>query len=418
MNKKIKSSELNNRLLAIGQVTMTGIKTFHMLKRDGVNVSMFFDKDFRVISKKYNDIPIFPWSNFYGAYIILTISSRYEELRKLLVESCGYDDEHIIYLEDIEFECSESDVANDFDWQWIKDNTSNPAESYISYRLSLFKHKFSESAFMPWLAVDINSKCTLNCKYCYAQMPYYTNDKKRNYDIDKIIVNMDYLLDRVDYIPYLWILGGEPLLHPGLDKLIDYLNCEKVQNKVVHADILTNGTLLFSEKAIAALKRNPLFWRISVSPYREHSKKQYDVFSQLSEADIPYYSRYMVYWQKFGLVIEPDSFDENGIRKKCQKCICRNMHLVEDYIFRCPVLAHFVNLKKIPYDERNSFDCTKEYTKEMLQDYYNDICPGMAYCNGNHQTRISKAEVDDFGGDFIPVAEQAEGIIPYTRYEY
>lgn len=417
MKTKIKSSELKNKRLVIGQITLTSIKTYHMLKKDGIDISMFFDKDFRLISQKYDHTAIFPWSNFYGAYIILTIPSRYKELRNLLVEFCGYDDEHIIYLEDIEFICNESDIENDLDWEWIKNYTANPSDMYRSYKNSLLKDKYKQDVFAPLLAIDVNNKCTLNCKYCYTQMPYYQNSEKRNYDIDKIIANIDKLLDKVDYIPYLWILGGEPLLHPELDKLIDYLNSPKVVNKVVYAEILTNGTLLLSDRAVAALKRNPLYWRVSVSPYGEHSRKQYELFSQLSEAGIPYYSRYMVYWQKFGRVTEPQSFDEDEIRAKCEMCVCKNMHMSENYIYRCPVLAHFVALKKIPFDERNSFDCTGDYTKEMLREYFNGVCPGMAYCNGNHQLYISETEADEFAGDFVPVAEQAEGVISYKRYE-
>lgn len=417
MKTRIKSSELKNKFLAIGQITMTSIKAYHMLKKDGIEISMFFDKDFRLISQRYDNTAIFPWSNFYGAYIILTVPSRYKELRNFLVEFCGYDDEHIIYLEDIEFMCDESDIENDLDWEWIKDYTANPSDMYIAYKTSLFKNKYKEDVFSPDLAVDINNKCTLNCKYCYAQMPYYLNSEKRNYDISNIIANLDKLIDKVDYIPYLWILGGEPLLHPELDKLIDYISSEKVVNKVVHADILTNGTLLLSEQAVAALKRNPLYWRVSVSPYGKHSGKQHELFSQLSEAGIPYYSRYMVYWQKFGLVTAPKTLDEDEIREKCEMCVCRNMHLSEKYIYRCPVLAHFVELKRVPFDARNSFDCTENYTKEMLREYFNGVCPGMAYCNGNHQTYISETEADKFAGDFVPVAEQAEGVLTYKRYE-
>ena len=116
MKTRIKSSELKNKFLAIGQITMTSIKAYHMLKKDGIEISMFFDKDFRLISQRYDNTAIFPWSNFYGAYIILTVPSRYKELRNFLVEFCGYDDEHIIYLEDIEFMCDESDIENDLDW--------------------------------------------------------------------------------------------------------------------------------------------------------------------------------------------------------------------------------------------------------------------------------------------------------------
>ena len=112
---KIKSYELIGKRVAIGQITFTTIKTYHMLKKDGVDVAMFFDRDYRLQHTKYRNTPIFPWSNFHDTYVILTISSRYSELKKMLIESCGYSEDRIILLDDILFECSESDVSNEYD---------------------------------------------------------------------------------------------------------------------------------------------------------------------------------------------------------------------------------------------------------------------------------------------------------------
>lgn len=79
---KIKSYELIGKRVAIGQITFTSIKTYHMLKKEGVDVAMFFDRDYRLQHIKYRNTPIFPWSNFHDTYVILTISSRYSELKK------------------------------------------------------------------------------------------------------------------------------------------------------------------------------------------------------------------------------------------------------------------------------------------------------------------------------------------------
>ena len=416
----MKSSELIGKKVALGQVTFTSINAWHMLKRDGVDVMTFFDKDYRLQHKQYKGTPIFPWANFHDLYIILTIPHRYEELKEMLVRTCGYSPDRILRLEDISFSCTEADVRDEYDWNWLAENTTNVADAYISSRQHMFRQKNSSDGMLitPYMAIDVNNRCTLNCEYCYTQMPYYQAEEKRDYDMDCIIDCFDSFLDKVDYIPYLWILGGEPLLHPRLHELIAFLNGKKAQEKVAHTDILTNGTLLFSDEAIRNIRQNPFFWRISISPYGIHSTRQLELFSQLNIAGIPYYSRYMVYWQKFGRVKEPETLEEESIRKKCEHCCCLNIHLTEGKLYRCPVLAHFVLLHKIPHNEKNAFDCSKPYTRAQLYDYLEHYAPGMAYCNANHQVYIQqKEEMDAWGGEMIPVASQAKGILPYKRYE-
>lgn len=38
----MKSSELIGKRICIGQITFTSIKAFHMFKRDGIDIAMFF----------------------------------------------------------------------------------------------------------------------------------------------------------------------------------------------------------------------------------------------------------------------------------------------------------------------------------------------------------------------------------------
>lgn len=418
-NYKIKSSELTGKRVAIGQITFTSIRTYHMLKKDGVDVAMFFDRDYRLQHTRYKGTPIFPWSNFHDAYVILTISTRYNELKKMLIESCGYPEDRILLLDDILFNCSGNDVSNEYDWDWFKKNLNNVSDAYLTYRYSVMqKQRVPEGIPLRNLMVDVNNRCTLNCRYCYTQMPYYRAEEKRNYDMDEIIENLDHLLDVVNFIPYLSIFGGEPLLHPKLHKLISFLNSRKAQERVVCANITTNGTLLLSDEVVEAIKENTLFWRVGVSPYGIHSKKQYELFSQLNEAGIPYYSKYMVYWQITGQTIEPETVDMESIREKCEKCVCRDLHFLNGKLYQCTVLAHFEALHRVPHDNRNSFDCRKSYTKEDLRDFLQSYSPGMAYCSGNHQVYLrDESEMDKCGGKMVPVAEQTEGVLPYKRYE-
>jgi len=84
------------------------------------------------------------------------------------------------------------------------------------------------------LVLYINSTCNLRCKHCYIgddllnrSEAYDTNDINR-------FLNEFQRLDRVT------ILGGEPLLHPGINSIIDNI----AQNNVGEVRVTTNLNLL------------------------------------------------------------------------------------------------------------------------------------------------------------------------------
>lgn len=76
---------------------------------------------------------------------------------------------------------------------------------------------------------DITSKCNLNCKYCGPSE--LVNNAPEDVEIwEDVIKYTDPFINSVT------LLGGEPLLHPHIDKIIEKL---KLNNKKVH--LVTNG---------------------------------------------------------------------------------------------------------------------------------------------------------------------------------
>ena len=80
--------------------------------------------------------------------------------------------------------------------------------------------------------LEITNSCNLNCPFC-------TNEKGNNFlPIDEIKNYIDQIKPICNYI-YLHILG-EPLLHPNFEEILEYLD-----NKQMHLQLVTNGTLLY-----------------------------------------------------------------------------------------------------------------------------------------------------------------------------
>jgi hypothetical protein len=98
----------------------------------------------------------------------------------------------------------------------------------------------------------------------------------------------------VEGIGMLRILGGEPLLHPELAKIINEISKEEKINKV---QIVTNGTLLFSDDAIKILKGNKKL-SVDISFYGNYSIKYKEFVGQLKKNHLVYCSNKNLVWTK------------------------------------------------------------------------------------------------------------------------
>ena len=329
------------------------------------------------------------------------------------MKELGYEEKYILKSSDIELE-------NNFDTALLNINRDEYERFFGISQLLAIKQKQvllnsklnKNSLVIKALPIVVTTRCTLNCKYCFAKIPYFYN--REDVDIDFLIREMDKVLSVVDKIEWLEIFGREPLLYKDLWKLVKYINQPKVQEKVVYSIILTNGTVLFDDKTLEQISENKRFWKIAHSPYGKYSNKQFALFEQCNENNVFYFSRSMPYWHKFGIISEPN--DPEIINSdKCISCCCYVPTFFDGKMYSCETLAFAGYLKMFPEDKRNYLDIfSEEFTKEKLRDFLKTPQPAMAWCNANHKTHKTD---DSFTGEIIPVAEQAKGILPYNRYE-
>lgn len=96
----------------------------------------------------------------------------------------------------------------------------------------------SSDFFIKRMDLVLTSRCTLRCEKCANLMQYY--EKPYDVDLNVIEKSMERLLEIVDGIGTVYVLGGEPFLYKELEKIIVFLkNSKKIQ--VIY--IITNGTI-------------------------------------------------------------------------------------------------------------------------------------------------------------------------------
>lgn len=105
----------------------------------------------------------------------------------------------------------------------------------IRVKINLDNNKWKEADYGPYyktLLLFITNKCNLNCKTCFNKVNL-KNNEEMSFEYIKKIIDNNPLIQKYD------IMGGEPLLHPQINKILNYL--DKKNKKI---GLYTNGLLL------------------------------------------------------------------------------------------------------------------------------------------------------------------------------
>jgi len=109
------------------------------------------------------------------------------------------------------------------------------------------------SLHIPQLNVVVTSRCTLKCEHCSSLMPHYK--PQSDFDASKIIVSLDRIFACADLVYHVELLGGEPFLNKKLPLIAKHmLN----SGKILHIDVITNGTVLPPNPVLESLKHDSL----------------------------------------------------------------------------------------------------------------------------------------------------------------
>jgi hypothetical protein len=132
----------------------------------------------------------------------------------------------------------------------------------------------------------ITSKCTLRCKLCSNYTPYHQDHEDVGYnEISKVLESLFQTGVRLNILN---ILGGEPLLHQELDKILIKAFSYSEHGQIGKVLLISNGTLLPQESLLSLLKQNKERCLVKISDYGSLlSKKAEEFRALLNSYDIP-----------------------------------------------------------------------------------------------------------------------------------
>ena len=262
-------------------------------------------------------------------------------------------------------------------------------ESILEKKRALLKDVIEGyKLILPRLVVSLTSVCTLKCKYCNNLMPYY--EKSVHFRLDDIIRDINKVLDNVDGIVSIELIGGEPFSYPWIEEVLKILiNSEKI----IDIEITTNGTLIPNNATLELLKNNKV--TVIVSKYEGINYTQ-NICKVLLESGVRYEAHREMRWIDSGDTKKRGrtKYDNRKFYINCGPgYYCKT--LLKGKIYACARSASMYNLG-FCNDREGFVDLYEgENLREKIREFYlKDYDPSCDYCDFSESWKV------------IPAAEQ------------
>ncbi len=284
------------------------------------------------------------------------------------------------------------DMSELLNMELPKEILSNRAKEIYDNRrnyLNIVRNQSEEKVIFNRIQYVVSERCSLKCKDCSHLMQYY--QKPQDIDLYKYKIAFDLLMETVDYIAELRILGGEPFMNSEMNEVIEwYHDSDKIQSISVY----TNGTIIPNDTILKSLQREKV--KVHISNYRVNEKKLNKLLPVLDKHHIEYFVREYDAWQDAGGV-EFRGYSSEQKKKIFSRCFERNGYtFLKGQLHRCPRAAHAMNLKAMPdvkedYVDLQHWTGTKEELRQQLKKLQERLwLEGCNYCSGpdNHVQSI------------------------------
>lgn len=179
--------------------------------------------------------------------------------------------------------------------------------------------------------------CNLNCRGCAHFSPIF---EKKMPDIHQRLQDVEKLKTLFSHIALFYILGGEPLLNPQIDRYIYKIREILPETHIV---LVTNGILIpkIDKKILEVIRDNRVL--VDISEYEPAHEMIDRIIAILKEYEIRYHVRPYDRKLKFN---KPLSLSDKSVHKwKCLSTRCVSIY--EGKVARCPTLMYIKRFNEV-----------------------------------------------------------------------
>ena len=228
----------------------------------------------------------------------------------------------------------------------------------------------------------VTQKCTLRCKSCSNLMQYYQDPI--SFPKEQVFRDMDTMMNLLDYVQFIMLLGGEPFIIDNLSEYVEYLS--KYKSKFCTIVIITNGTIVPTKKEMIALSKHTKYLSVQISNYGSLAVNKNKLIQSLTEYKIPFFTNdYCETWKEWGQLKNGEQMSAESHVNKFANCTARCKTVCNGKFYHCAFLANSEALNAIPYSDKNHINLLKENVGiQEFHDYMNkgSTPPGCMYCSG------------------------------------
>lgn len=412
------------------------ISLYHQLMKEGVKVSGFFDGNSFLWNKSYDGIGIY--QRCYVPNSIVIICAHQEKTRDIIksnLKEAGYCDQDIEerqsekmdqlslmqVAEDIRVDnlltifpksdvCAMGIIEDIMKIKRMKQLDIN-IEKIASNDLWGINRReiFEKKIFLKQFEIIVTNKCSLKCKKCAAGMQYLI--EPTNLDIIQILRDYDRIMDLIDWVDRIVIIGGEPFLNSYLDRVLEGMfKNTKTKEKVGAVKIITNGTVIPKHNVLEAIKKYGV--TVWISDYGVQSRNVGELMETFRNANIDYSVLAIRRWSNVIQLNDRKSVQskEELLKRRKNGCITRCRTMANGKFYLCSLLKTIDCLEITPFSANDYVDLYDKNAKEQIQDMLNLNNPlpnACSFCSGCSE--------QDWNESGISAAEQVKNPIPYIK---
>lgn len=431
--------DTENYQLFLAPFCTDSVLLHHRLLLDGISIRGYFDKNPLKENQMYLDVYIHSIYFLPHAKVIICNAGLENEIRAELT-AVGYTDQNILCMDEIALHSDAYRAAMSVDLdrfvRLMPAHLSNYNSGYLkirklrrlaelgaptatlnyerlcfprmAYRYENYLDEHNQKRlFLQRIEIDVGPACNLKCRYCANLMQYF----ERPYLIPAEEVIRDYrrMMELIEWMDDVMILGGEPFLNRELDKIIDAINEHPdTEKKVGRKLIVTNGTILPNKRTLASIKRAGFV--VWISNYRNHSRRLGELVLALQKQNI-LFSVNNSRWSYVNQLSNPEDTGKDRLMEIREECVTRHRAVSHGKFYLCCFINGAEKLSAVPYNPDNHVDIYAYDAAEQIYDYLDRAKPMPEACLWCSENRL-----EDWEQKEIPAAEQTSTPLPYKKF--
>lgn len=361
---------------------------------------LYHGKVYAIVDNKikklpWTDIPVFRTSNLYqvhNADIIICAAGSFEnicnEVAEIVDSSCRVFDA-IELLEDFKKSVLSGKLQSDNHYVYGTINLDDLIDKYNYY--AGVENGYDQKLFLPYCVLCITTKCSLRCKECAAFIPEYR--VQQEYSLKYLQSTFTKLLNVVDGIQELELMGGEPFLHSEFNPILEW--CLQ-QDKIHAVKIITNGTIIPAEDTWKLMSHKKV--KLVVDDYGALSSKYHEIIIHAKKTNVRCEEQSLQTWYSLRPVYDRKYSD---IERKSIFCSCNFRSCIgvtNGRLYHCNVAGHMYNAglildKKDDYIDLDNPKETGMSFKDRIRNYINiDSMYACSFCNFREGVEVEVAE--------------------------